>query len=428
MINLRQAVVLLLLPVLHAAAQDVPAASAAVPYTGFTLPDASGTLRMSLNVSERVSFGYDGSNGTSNGVSCSGIAAYLSGSPSRPFSAVYTASYVSDGGNSSNGLNQPTRVLSTLAMSQVLQFGRWNFVAADSVSYTPENPVAGLTGVPGLGDGNTGPLAGSTTGEQIQTVETTVLQNRVSGTASYSLSAATRLSVTSSQSIFRYLDVPGGSTADLNAWTFSGGLTQSIDPFTSVGLRYSYSKNEYLASDLSGESQSILVNASRTLTPSLSVSGSIGPQFSSSSRPDLEPSTVSYSASGGLTYHNSFLNASISASRGIDGGAGLIGQSESSTVTGRVNRQIGTLVNLSANAGYGSYSSLQIGNGSTHSLIVGGQANRAIAAHLSAFASYTAQRQLSQGNGVSTLVLNGTTQTLSFGISYAPNAIRIGQQ
>ena len=421
MINLRQAVVILLLPVVRVAAQNVPAATAPVPYTGFELPDTSGTLRLSFNGSERFTLGYNGSGGNSNGFSASGLAAYLSNSPTDPFSAVYTGSFIT------GDATAPARVLSNLAMSKVVDLGRYHVVVADAVSYSPENPVSGLTGVPGLGDGNTAPLSGSTTGLDVQTINTSVLSNRVSGTTSYSLSAATSVSGTASQSVIRYLSVPGGSTTDQNEWTFSGGLRQMMDASTSLGVRYSYAEYSYLGSGLSVKSQSIAFTASRTLTPYLSVNGSVGPQFTSSSNPTFEPSSSSYSLSGALLYHNDQWNATVNANRGINGGSGLISESESTTVAGRVNRQIGSVVNLSATASYSSYTSLQAGSDSTQSLVVGGQANRAVAAHISAFASYTLQRQLNQGFGVSTLVLNGTTQTLSFGVSYSPGPIHVGQ-
>jgi hypothetical protein len=419
MITLRQAVVLLLLPVIRAAAQNVPAASAPVPYTGFELPDASGTLRVSLNASERFTLGYNGSSDNTNGYTFSGLGAYLSNSPLHPFSAVYTGSYIS--GNS----QYPSQVLSNLALSQVLPLGRWKVVVADAVSYSPENPVSGLTGIPGLGDGNTSPLTGSTTGD-IQTINTTLLNNRVSGTASYSLTGATSLSATAAQSIMRYLDVPGGSTTDENEYTLSGGLNQQINANTSAGIRYSYANYSYLTSDLAVRSQSVTVNGSRTITPYLSVSGGIGPQYTSSSEPTFEPSSLTYSANGVLTYHNSLFNATINASRGISGGSGLVAETESNIIGGRVDRQIGALIHVSANASYASYSSLQAGTESTQSLVVGGQANRSIAAHISAFISYTLQRQLDQGTDVSSLILNGTTQTLAFGISYTPTAFNIG--
>jgi hypothetical protein len=400
----------------------------ALPYTGFELPDVSGTLRFSLNAAEHFNFGYQtvgtnvanpangtGTNGTSPSVS--GSAAYLSSSPTHPFSMVYSGGYIGAQPNA------PTHVVSSLALSQVVPAGRFHFTIADSLNYSPENPVTGLSGVPGLGDANGAPLPGSTTGEQIQTVQTTILSNRISGTTGFQLTARSSIFATAAQSVTRYLNVPGGSTSDSDGYSLSTGLSYQFDPYTTLGSNYVYSISNYLAGGLTEHSQSLSINATRRLTPYLSATFSAGPQFSS---PSDGPSMVSYTLSGSLLYHNSFLNASVVDSRGVTDASGLLPGAESNSISGRVDRQLGAVAHASASVVYSTFSSVQAGADNTQSLVVSAQVNRQIVSRLSAYVSYTAQRQLNQGASISPLALNGTTQTIAFGVSYSSAAIHIG--
>ena len=427
MITFRQAVFLLLLPALRAAGQDVPAASATVPYTGFALPDVSGTVRYSINASERYLVGYNvaydgtgGGNGTS--ASVSGTAAYLSSSPTDPFSAVYTGSFSQGGVDGPNGLS------STLSLSQIAEIDRWRFVGADTVSYSPGNPITGLSGIPGLGDANVPSLPGSSTGLDIQTVNVPILSNQVSGTASYAFSPSTSFSGTAFQNITRYINSPGGSTTDENSLSFSSNLGYQIDPFTSVGLAYSHMSFVYLFNNFKTTSQTVSVNGRRQLTPYLTVTGSIGPQFLSSSNPAIQPSSTSYSANGSISYTNNILNATLSAGRGSSAGSGLVAGTESTSISGRADRQISDYAHVTGSFSYTSFSGLQTSSEVTHSFVATGQANRSIISHVSAFISYTFQRQLNQGPGISSLALNGDTQTFALGVTYSPDAIHIGRQ
>ena len=422
MIMLRQAAFLLLLPApAVAAAQDVPAASSQAPYTGFELPDVSGTLRYTVNASERFVLGYNATDTNSTSPAVNGTIAYLSGSPTSPFSAVYTGTYLAA------GTGEPSEVASSFALSQVIVSGRWRYVVADIIQYLPESPVSGLSGLPGSGDANIPPLPGSGTGQEIQSTFSQNVDNVLSGTVSRGLTPATSLFATASQNLIRYLDVPGGSTTDENGYNLLGGINHQIDASTGTGVQYSHDAFHYLSSDFTVTSQTINVLLNRSIGPSLSVSGSIGPQFTSSSNSLLEPSRTSLAITARAQYHSPFLNGILSFSRNTSAGSGLIVGTETNLLSLNTDRQFGRVIHVSAYANYVTLNSLQAGADNTQSLSFGGQVNRSVLRNLSAFVSYTGQRQLNQGNQVSSLALNGLTQTIAVGLSYAPSAFRIGR-
>src|ERR1700689_1397096 len=76
-----------------AQAQDVPAVVNSTPTFGFSLPSVEGTLTYSLSAAESFDTGYN-TGGADTTTSLSGNLAYLSSSPNKPFSLVYSGGYL----------------------------------------------------------------------------------------------------------------------------------------------------------------------------------------------------------------------------------------------------------------------------------------------------------------------------------------------
>jgi hypothetical protein len=114
---------------------------------GFNLPTHLGTLSYSLSGSELLETGAYNS-GVSTSTVASGNLAYISKSDKDPFSAVYSGGYIFSTvpGSSESSTYQD------LAISQVLRTRSWVFVLSDAVSYLPDSPTTGLSGVAGVGD------------------------------------------------------------------------------------------------------------------------------------------------------------------------------------------------------------------------------------------------------------------------------------
>ena len=64
-----------------------------------------------------------------------------------------------DGGILIGNSGQPSTFFQSHSFSQVLSTKHWNIDVADNVSYLPESPVSGLSGIPGVGDVGVDPIS-----------------------------------------------------------------------------------------------------------------------------------------------------------------------------------------------------------------------------------------------------------------------------
>jgi len=140
-----------------ACAQAAPASTMS-PTVGPGLPSFDGIFHYALRASDMVEFGNAGS-GTGNSAVLSGDAAYNSTSVVHPFSMVYAGGLLL--GNQYGG---HVTTFQNLSLYQGLVVDRWNFGIADSVSYLPQTPTLGLSGIPGVGDLGSQPVQGASGG------------------------------------------------------------------------------------------------------------------------------------------------------------------------------------------------------------------------------------------------------------------------
>ena len=169
--NLPLAVVLLLLAAApRARAQALPAAEASPISTGFTLPHSAGSLSYAVSASESIASNNFGNSGTQAYTNLSGDLAFITNSQRDPFSLVFSGgrSWATSGQSSYGFLN--------LAMSQVVNVRRWNFVLSDAVSYMPGTAASGLSGVAGVGDLGAGSIS-TDTGQGVLTGYSTRVSN-----------------------------------------------------------------------------------------------------------------------------------------------------------------------------------------------------------------------------------------------------------
>ncbi len=407
-----------------AAAQAVAAAAAPAqaPYTGFELPSVPGSLTYSVSASEIFTFGYNASNINVASTSFSGNLGYLSSNARHPFSVVYS------GGYAVPTSGQPNQVFQSLALSQVLTYGKSTFIISDAVSYLPEAATSGLSGIPGLGDANLPPISiTSYANQDIFSNYSRRVDNTVSATAQRQLTGSTSIFASGSQSVIRLLDAPGVQSTDVNAYSATGGVQRRLNARNTLGVNYSYSEFSYTGFGLSSVSQSVNGSFSRQLSRNASFSISAGPQRTSTNNPALIPTRTRLSAGASLQYTGRQTIETFTYSRSTGTGSGLISGSETDSVRFAVSRQFARSMNVSGQVGYLKSESLIPGALDTSGVVAGIQANRSLTEHLSAFASYTLERQVAQGNSISSLALNGVIQTLGFGITYAPAALHFNR-
>ncbi len=387
--------------------------------SGFELPRASGTLTYALSLSEGLTLGYNGGSGTSATTNIAGHLGFLSPSEKQPFSLIYSGAYLA------STSTQPSAFAHNLGLSQVFNFHRYNIVLSDTISYLPDNPVSGLTGVPGLGDQGLSPAqAGQSDGAQLLSQYSPRVTNTTSGSVGYQFTGITSAGGSGTYSIIRTTGSGGVETSTESA---GFGVTHRLSPLTSVSGNYSFSRFTYLAYPLVYDSQGATIEYTRQWTRNLNTDLAIGPEYSTSTS---VPSTLNYSlnASANYTLPRGGLGASVVRATNSGSGITLASRSTSANVTG--SRRLGVYSAASVNLGISQNVTLPTLVSlpfTTTSLVAGAQASRSISKTLSAYVSYTLQHQVPGQNGLAVNALNGTSQTLGFGLTYAPRPYIIGK-
>jgi hypothetical protein len=417
-----------------ARAQALPAAEAAPISTGFALPTTLGTLQYAVTASQSFVWGYYGGSGATASTNLSGDLAYLSTSKLHPFSMVLS------GGHTFGEFGEPAYSYAGLSFSQVANFGRWNFVLSDSVSYLPGTAAAGLSGVPGVGDLNVNPVQiTGDTGQGILTNYSDRISNTAAASLSRQLTGKTSLTASGAYSISRFLNSNIGSPSqssgglDSDGATGQGSISHVINGRSSFGGFYSYSYYTY-PNDTFGlpangfVSQSVGAQYSYRFSRRLSFNASAGPQWSTISNvPNSK--TTSLFADVAATYSGKTLTTGLAFVRGTNNGFGATAGSVSNSVVFNANRSFAAVWNVSGSAAYTQSSSLS-GPGlptfSSDTYVESIQVSRAIVRNLSGFASYTFEDQSTAGTaGID--VFSGRSQILGFGITYSPSPTHLGR-
>jgi hypothetical protein len=427
---------LLLTPVGVAFGQALPAAEASPISTGFAIPTSLGSLQYAVSASQSLIWGYYGKQGSaSSSTSLSGDVAYLSNSKLHPFSMVFS------GGYSFGESNQESYSFLNLGFSQVANVGRWNFVVSDSVSLLPGTPVAGLSGVPGVGDLGVSPVQISS-GDSGQGVLTT-FSNRVTNTASGSvqrqITGKTSMSASGAYSTMRFLSSSVGSASassaglDSDSLSGGGGINHQIDVRTSYGANYAYSHYAYSSNNFGiatpdFSSQTATATFSHLFTRKLSFSAAAGPQWTNIISSN-SGSSLSVFADVSTAYAAKSTAISLAFTRSSNGGYGAVAGAVSDSVVFGANRKFAVVWNLAVSSAFAHTSNLSTGAASyaLNTDVEGIQVSRALMRNLSGYSSYTYEYQSNSGvSGIN--LFSGTTQVLGFGLTYSPSSLHLGRQ
>jgi hypothetical protein len=254
-----------------AEAQEPPMATP--PSFGFSLPSVEGTLTYSLSASESFLTGYQNS-GADTTTSLSGSLGYLSSSPDKPFSLVYSGGYLYSTVPGYPG----SSTFQNLAASQVVTTKNWNFVVDDAVSYLPEAPTTGLSGIPGVGDIGVTPVQiGDEPTQSILTNYATRVGNGLNGGATRKINASWAVNGSASWQILHFFGDEG-----INSSSESGsvGPTYRIDARSSASanVTYSYINDSFLGKSYPFETEGISLQYQRQVSRFFSIAVTAGPQ------------------------------------------------------------------------------------------------------------------------------------------------------
>ena len=414
-------------------AQVQGANSSTPPSFGFTLPSVGGTLTYALSGSESVSTGY-GNGGVDSTTALSGDLAYLSTSRSKPFSLVYSGGYLYTfiPGYPSSSTYQ------NLAFSQVVKTKVWTFVVDDAVSYLPQSPTTGLSGIPGLGDIGVEPVQlGDEPAQSILTNYASRVGNGLNGGVTRQITRSTFINGSASWQVLRFLGNQG-----INSTEESGtvGPSYRIDARSSLGAdaTYDYTTDQYQGGNFDFTSEGLTFYYKRQWSHAISMSIALGPQrtYGSDATALLIPSQINLTANVGLTYTRKMTSVGLYYSRATNSGSGVVYGALTDDVTINVQQQFMRNWQVALTGSYirsssltGSYirsSSLaQIAaiNTVTQGIYGGVQASRKINRSLSGYFSYTAITQSVNDTAATPNVFSGLSQVIAVGLTYSPVAI-----
>ena len=403
---------------------------------GFTLPSVDGTIHYALTASEIVQYGYFGSGRATASTALSGNASYSSTSVDLPFNLLYAGGVLI---SESSGVN--TTTYQNLAVSQGLIAKRWVLGITDSLSYLPQSPTTGLSGIQGVGDIGGYPVQGPSAGPAggVLSYYGSRVSNGLSGSVERLLTGKTSISGSGSWSVLHFLHGNDG----YNSSQVSGqaGLNHRLDARDSMSVNGIYSIYNFGA-NLGGVSFTTRgVNGvySRVLSRSLTMNLSAGPQWISSSNSALIPSSLNVAANAGLSYVYKLTTASLGYSRGVNAGSGVQVGGLSDTVSGSLGHSYGREWQASASGAYSHTTGLVKGTltpppgavyplGGDFTTVYGAvQVSHRLSRSLSMYASAGVQHQSHDAGFIGNNAFTGTSQTFGIGITFAPRSTRLGQ-
>ncbi len=406
------------------------------PFTnGLNLPAITGNFQYGLSASEVIQKGYSSNGNVNAQTNLSGDLAYASKSVVHPTSLLYTGG-IQFGANAGNA----NTYFQSLAISQAYVTRKWVFGVSDQLSYLPQSPTVGLSGIPGTGDIGLIPIqTGTDPAQNILTINNNRLSNAIDGTVERQLDAFTSVSGGASYGILHFFGNGGLDSTQIGA---DVAVNRRIDARSSASLAATYGTFNYsnLGVGASFNTRGISASYQRQISRALNASVSGGPEWISASSSLGIPSRLTFSAGAGLNYTVRVYRAGVNYSRAVNAGAGVQPGGISDSVVASLERPFGAAWSASANVGYSRTQGLANGatplnlallgitsTGNYNSTFAGLQVSRRITRSFSGFASYTVLNQGYSQTRISPTALNGFVQSFAIGISYFPRSLHLGQ-
>ncbi|MDR3734783.1 MAG: hypothetical protein P4L10_04505 [Acidobacteriaceae bacterium] len=383
-----------------------------------------GNLSYSMRYSQTAQFGNGYNQQTS---SPSASVDYMNGKQRNPFTLNYSGGYTAtiDGPSYGSGFFQHMMV------TQGLVWRRWDVHFSDDISYLPQAPTTGFSGIPGIGEpiGSTNPTTPSS--QTILTLNTHVVNNIANGTIEHTLNYATTFSVGGNYELLRY---PHSDGLDTTTVSGNAGLTRRLNARNSLNANYTYFRYTYPGYTVAFTNGAALLGYQRQWSRKISTYVSAGPQWINSNESSVVPASTSAAASATINYKLQFTSAGLNYHHGTNGGAGYLLGAEYDTVAANFSKTFGQDLTIGLAAGYQRTAALNsIGISSstaagpniygTFSAKFGGvEVTKRIGRNVIVFANYTGTDQ-SSNSAASANVLNQLMHVIGFGFGYSPREI-----
>lgn len=374
---------------------------------------ASRHANYAVRYAQNSEFG--GSLGVWQTSNISGTLSYENGSVRTPFSAEYAGGYTW----TLSGPKYGSGVFQRLAVSQGAEWRKWGLSVSDDVSYLPQSPITGFSGILGIGDPIGTPNPNPPSSQSILTLNTHVVDNMATGTIERKVTGATTLSGTGGYDMLRY---PNNDGLDTDTYLANGLLTQRVDGRDTITGSYQYALYEYPNYSITFETHAGLIGFQRLMTRRLTASVSAGPQWILSTDKLVVPSSITAAANATVNYVSKPTTFGVAYRHGTNGGAGYLLGATWDSVTGTYSRDVTQNVVLGMTGGYGRTVGLNK-NGATNNYFGGTEATWYIGRNVVAFVSYTGLAQ-SSNSALPTNALSNLLQSVGFGIGYSPRDSR----
>lgn len=345
----------------------------------------------------------------------SGSVGYANRNQKLPFTMNYAGGY----NWTLSGPDYMSGQFHRMELTQDFIYRRWKLNAGDSVSYLPQAPLTGFSGIPGIGEIIGLPNPNPSQTQTILTLKTHVVDNEARLSLEHTLNYATSVIVggTSSE-----LDFPDDNGINTRSWAANGALARRLSARTTILGRYRFSQFDFSGTDVSMHTTDALFGFDRRVTRKLSVSASGGPEWIDSTVASAIPAQNTYALNGSATYSQRVDSFGASYAHGTNGGAGYLFGGIYDSASGNYLRMLNRNFTLGLTGGY--YRTVGLNrNGVTTSGYGATQVTWQLSRNLIVFGNYTGTSQ-STTSVLSGNVFTGTFHNISFGFGLSPRERR----
>jgi hypothetical protein len=375
---------------------------------------ASKSFNYALRYSQSAQFG--SSYGDWQTASPSAEIQYSNGTNRAPFNLHYAGGYTWTLG----GPGYSSGWFQRLSIGQGISGRKWRASLTDDVSYLPQAPVTGFSGIQGIGEPIGTPTPPSSN-QTVLTLGTYALNNDTSVNVSRILTGAYSVSAEGAYALLRF---PDGNGLDTNTASVQGQLTRRLNARNFLSAQYVYTGSDYPDSNFTFYTNSAMGIFERSWSRSLHTSIALGPVWINNSLPRLIPPSTMLSVDASLNQdfrRQGSLN--INYHRGTGGGSGYMLGQTFDTVSAGYSRDFKRKLTFEVSTGYNRSTPLTQ-RGVIESEYGGIQVFRHFGGHVNAFLSYTVLTQ-SADMALPGNVVQHPWQTISFGTTFEPrNASR----
>lgn len=408
---------------LRLAAQAPPAITYDAPSSGFSLP-TPGQFVYSLSGGQTGYIGYGATTANKGGSSATatqlnGSLSMLTESQQHPFSLLY-------GGGMTLFENSVGTSLyfQSLQASQQYLTEHWSFLVSDTFRITPDIAIGGLSGVAGAGDLGNGTAGGSAAGyfspnqTRIEQTAEANAEARITGSSSINFGGGYELIHAT------------GNYAFANSNTLFGNATfkHRVDGRTNVSGVGTFMRNTQDSTGSEINAFSGQFSLDRSTSPLTSFSVSVGPQYIRTSYNGKTSPLLTYFAKGSFFHQTQFSQINASFDHEVHSTPSAGGANETLTANFTYTRGLSPWLRVSLSANYlrtvALPGAVNLGFKS-NGLYFGGQANRSLGEHWSAFVSYTAEKQNYSGTTLGVTPLLGLEQIIGAGVTYTPLPVHL---